>query len=95
MPGTGKSEDLCLEVRRFNSIVRNSALLCSLLKKPQHFQRYLTKNGENQVDRKTCYFHVHLQCKRKSTVKWEVTYSYTQGSVSRPCKIVVAFPCIE
>ena len=37
------SEDLYLDVRRSNSILRNSAFLYSLLNRPQHFCRYLTK----------------------------------------------------
>lgn len=69
MPDTAKSEDLCLGVRRFNSFVHNSALLCLLLNKPQNFQRYLTKNGEIQVDRKNCNFDGNLQFNSKSTIK--------------------------
>lgn len=68
MPGAVKPEGLCSDVRRSRFIVRNSALLCVLLKKPQNFQ-ISNQKWKIQVDKKNSYCHGNLQFTSKSTIK--------------------------
>lgn len=69
LPGPKKSEHLCLEVWRFDSIAHNSALFCLLLNMPQNGQSSLTQNIKMQVGKKNWNFHGNLQFNSKRTIK--------------------------